>query len=225
MRTGIKTVPILLFAYLIASASSVAHAQNPNPQTPNNAETICEEVKYGTPGLYGLCIAFWAGQDCEWDATDPFENCTPGSRKILEKYRARMQPGDPDMPGVGSDCPCWSEGVLAGLPYSDELVSCWWPEETPEGYGLAEFKWRSDIDPNPYGWFTVRWGIFAFWHPELETTCHLHSWCWDRPGCDEFTFEETHVVIEVSWEEYQACREDVIQTAIDWFPICDAFNP
>ena len=103
----------LVYLMAIMFVGSVAVAQNPNPEIPD-AKSICEEMKHGTPGLYGLCLAFWSGQDCtpDFTAEDPFEECTPASSSILEKYRAQAQPGDPDMPCIQNPCPCWSEEEL-----------------------------------------------------------------------------------------------------------------
>ena len=73
---------------------------------PPSVEDVCDEVKYGTPALYGLCIAFCEAQDCEPDFTldDPFGGCTPGSGRVLANYRKKMKDGDPDMPCLRAPC-------------------------------------------------------------------------------------------------------------------------
>ena len=100
-----KRVLVSVFGVLYLTLSGMAMSAN---------EGICDDLVGHTRGLFGLCIAFNQGQDCEVDfaAEDPFQNCTPGSEKVLERYRAMRQAGDPDMPGVQAPCPCWTEAEL-----------------------------------------------------------------------------------------------------------------
>jgi hypothetical protein len=62
----------------------------------------CDDLSDYTPGLYGLCVAYWATQE---------NGNSEASSKILEKYVARQSEanGDPDMPGL---CPCWTADEL-----------------------------------------------------------------------------------------------------------------
>lgn len=94
-----------------------ATAQTPDGETPAN-EDVCDGLIGATPGLYGLCVAFCEAQDCEPDFSldDPFENCNPSGQKILERYNARKQENEPDMPCLQTPCPCWnSDEVTATL--------------------------------------------------------------------------------------------------------------
>ena len=105
-------------------ACSTALAQAPGTGPPAN-EGVCDDLVNATPGLFGLCVAFWA-QDCQPDFTadNPFEGCKPGSLKILEVYEKKARAGDPPMPGIHTPCPCWTEAELAGLRFpavGDEL--------------------------------------------------------------------------------------------------------
>ncbi|MGY0616104.1 hypothetical protein [Vibrio sp. FJH11] len=89
-----------------------------NDETTPAEETICNELKYSTPGLYGLCVAYCEAQDGE-TTVDPenLSDLTPPSRKILEKYNSKMQEGDPAMPCVNyeSACPVWTFAQLADV--------------------------------------------------------------------------------------------------------------
>jgi hypothetical protein len=101
-------MPMGLTVALVALASSGAYAQN---------QGVCEVLHGTTKGLYGLCVAFCEAQDCtpiidETGALTFPKNCRPSSTKTLAKYRARQQPGDPDMPCIVGPCPCWTEDEI-----------------------------------------------------------------------------------------------------------------
>ena len=113
----------IAFACILSLFSSLASAQTPDGLTPA-AEDDCDIVKGGTPGLYGLCVAYCDAQDNDLpiDTSDPNNQPTPASSRILEKYRGRMTASDPDMPCLNSPCPCWENndvntvGSLGGEP-------------------------------------------------------------------------------------------------------------
>ena len=52
-------IPLMAIALLSVSA----HAQTPDGLAPVN-EGVCDDLIGGTPGLYGLCVAFCEAQDC-----------------------------------------------------------------------------------------------------------------------------------------------------------------
>lgn len=81
-------------------------AQTPDGDTPAE-ETVCDQLIGGTPGLYGLCVAYCEAQDHS-DAL-PGE---PPAWKILDVYNKRRKAGDPEMPCLQAPCPCWSEDDL-----------------------------------------------------------------------------------------------------------------
>jgi hypothetical protein len=120
----------LLTIGVVLSCATV-YAQTPDGETPPS-EGVCNDLMYATPGLYGLCVAFCEAQDCEPDFSlaNPFESCKPASRKILENYRKKMQPGDPDMPCLRGPCPCWSAAEvpdylqIIGSGYREEWRDC-----------------------------------------------------------------------------------------------------
>jgi hypothetical protein len=102
----------------------------PDGSTPAE-EATCDDLKHGTPGLYGLCIAFCEAHDCVITVTDDgeldFSQCKKNDGKILAKYRAKMRDGDPDMPCLPATqaneapenaCPCWSMEQLLNFPYA-----------------------------------------------------------------------------------------------------------
>lgn len=84
-------------------------ALTPDGETPAN-EGVCNVLQGGTPGLYGLCVAYCEAQDLDLVG----DKETPNA-KILANYRKKMQAGDPDMPCVQVPCPCWSAEQLANV--------------------------------------------------------------------------------------------------------------
>jgi hypothetical protein len=93
-------------------AFGIAVTQTPDGETPAN-EGVCDELQGGTPGLYGLCVAFCEAQDCE----NPFEECSPGSHRVLDKYNQKKNAGDPDMPCIlPTECPCFTQAELEAFP-------------------------------------------------------------------------------------------------------------
>ena len=74
--------------------------------------TVCDPLKYGTPGLFGLCAAICVLEDCnpDFNQPDPFADCRPVSKRLYKIYEAIRQPGDMDLPCVtpGSTCSCYA---------------------------------------------------------------------------------------------------------------------
>jgi hypothetical protein len=86
----------------------------------------CEQLKDPSisPGLYGLCIAYWNADS---------ENAR---ERILGNYEKKATgPLDPAMPGLNNNgpvCPCWLNGEL-------DLAGTSFACEVSEGYTHAEF--------------------------------------------------------------------------------------
>lgn len=97
-------------AFVLAlSTLGGANAMTPDGETPAN-EGVCDSLQGGTPGLYGLCVAYCEAQDL--DIVGDKE--TPNN-KILANYRKKMQVGDPDMPCIQTPCPCWTQAELDAI--------------------------------------------------------------------------------------------------------------
>lgn len=86
-------VSFLSFALLLSlsSVTSSVFAKTPDGVTPAQEE-VCDIVKGGTPGLYGLCVAY-----CEAQDLDAFPKKKENTR-LLDNYNKKMRDGDPEMP-------------------------------------------------------------------------------------------------------------------------------
>ncbi len=95
-------------------ASGPGLAQAPDGETPAE-EMVCDQLKGGTPGLYGLCVAYCEAQDFEEMLQQAKAGGNPGG-KILDRYRAKMTASDPDMPCIvsASTCPGFDIDVCTG---------------------------------------------------------------------------------------------------------------
>jgi hypothetical protein len=114
-----------------------AMAETPNGQTPAE-ESVCDVLQSGTPGLYGLCIAYCEAQDLNHYHFDDLENSKKYAphRRILENYRKKMQPGDMDMPCLATPCPCWDEDELLNVNQSNINFSASCSAVPPPQYAI-----------------------------------------------------------------------------------------
>lgn len=106
----IKTLQAALASLvLFGGVTSTSIASTPDGETPAN-EGVCDVLQGGSPGLYGLCVAYCEAQDLDLVG----DKKTPNNR-ILANYRKKMKAGDPDMPCLQVPCPCWSADQLANV--------------------------------------------------------------------------------------------------------------
>jgi len=113
-REWLWVASVVLFTAFFGFAS----AQTPDSETPAN-EGICDDLQSSTPGLYGLCVAYCEAQDCapDFSLENPWDNCRPGSQKVLDRYNAKKTAADPDMPClVAGACPCFTQEELESFP-------------------------------------------------------------------------------------------------------------
>jgi hypothetical protein len=116
---GVLALPavglVLSLGMLVPGGS--ATASTPDGETPAN-EGVCDPLHGGTPGLYGLCVAY-----CEAQDLDSFDK-EPPRTKILENYDKKKQAGDPDMPCIQVPCPCWSDEEIASITADGMVAAC-----------------------------------------------------------------------------------------------------
>ena len=78
----------------------------------------CEDVRYATPGLYGLCIAYCEALDCD-DESFRAASCRPPRESVLKNYNKKKEVTDPEMPCIAdlgdAECPCFTADDLAHL--------------------------------------------------------------------------------------------------------------
>lgn len=191
-----KWMKMLIVLTMLAGSAGIALAGD---GAPPSVEEVCDVVKYGAPGLFGLCIAFCEAQDCEPDpfADDPFENCQPGSERVLANYRRKMEPGDPEMPCLKDPCPCWTQDEIDSLRYPQlgDATRCW--TATQKG----DF-WR--ISDPEFGYSTsVR---------VTSHTCSMFNWCSDSRQGECFPYKLT---AKLSADEHAICLAQLRQAGAD----------
>jgi len=131
-------------------------------------ESVCDDLMFATPGLYGLCIAYCEAIECDVDAENA-QQCENARTQILRNYNRKKQPWDPDMPCLPSvDCFCFTqqevEALLGGLLPGNGRITCW--EEDP---GASDSYWgaaAARVD-----------------HPRLETSFFV-AFDNDGGGCE-----------------------------------------
>jgi hypothetical protein len=211
----------------------------PDGSTPAEEDT-CDGLKYGTPGLYGLCIAFCEAHDCIPTFNEAGEldlsSCKKNDRKILDKYRSKMVDGDSDMPCLPATqanedpltaCPCWSRDQLSKFPYSlygsniegSELMcdlGATWQIATRGGEPC-----EMDVD---YVGETLALsdGTTVFVDLQLygsgcgDANCQGFFGCNPEDGCPDW-FTTSDVYVNLTEEEYLNCRDQIQQLQ----PYCD----
>lgn len=154
MNLVIKVFSFCTIFLFLAGGS--APAKTPDGSTPAE-ETVCDELRDATSGLYGLCVAFCEAQDCEvdWSSDDPFGNCSTSARNLYDNYERKRRSGDPEMPcavqpvvttgGGGGGCPCFSSADLSSAlsnPYGLCLIDFGLTSTTMIGDEMASASTR-----------------------------------------------------------------------------------
>ncbi len=175
-----------------------------NDETTPAEETICNELKYATPGLYGLCVAYCEAQDGE--TTVDLENLsdlTPPSRKILEKYNSKMQEGDPAMPCVNyeSACPVWTFAQLADVGTHGGDVF----ERVNQTFDSAGELIVGIYEDREYE--AGSGSVFAIVYHDVNRDYYGGSYYHNYP-LDPL--ENTHIVMFLTEPEYEACKDELL---------------
>jgi hypothetical protein len=214
---------------------------NPPGGTPDGEtpafEPTCDDLKHGTPGLYGLCVAFCEAHDCEITITDngdlDFSQCKKNDGKILAKYRSKMRDGDPDMPCLPATqaneepenaCPCWSLEQLSNFPYglfapnfADSAVECAsfeeWDHAEDCNFGInyvSETVWLTD------GFAAIDFGAFGGDGCGMNS-CFAAFDCIVDGGasCDGWMPVDDLAIDDISYDEYLNCQAQLQQLQYD----------
>lgn len=109
----------LVFSALVGmmALTGAVSATTPDGETPAN-EGVCDVLKGGTAGLYGLCVAY-----CEAQDLDSFDKGPPNT-KILANYNKKKLATDPEMPCLQVPCPCWSDAEFASISADGMAAAC-----------------------------------------------------------------------------------------------------
>jgi hypothetical protein len=111
---------------LLLSSTVTAQGKTRDGLTPAQ-DGVCDELRGGPPGLYGLCVSFCEAQDCDqdWNPEDPIIGC----KAIYDNYNRKKKAIDPELPCLdktaAAECPCFSPdecGEVMVSPYQLCLV-------------------------------------------------------------------------------------------------------
>lgn len=187
-------------ALLLGVPFQSVFAQASGGDTPAN-EGVCDDLHGGTPGLYGLCVAFCEAQDCEpdFDAEDPFEECTFGAQRVLDNYNKKKKDGDPDMPCIQqAECSCWTSEMLANVnpKHPGEDLAC---SDGPSEVGFL----AQDPQVQPT-WATVELGGESGGQP----------FCFFRDTCADDNCNNAVVFLPVTPDGRQACEAQARAEAV-----------
>ena len=206
-----------IIAVLAILLSGALYAQTPDGETPENEE-VCDELKYSTPGLYGLCIAYCEAQDS--DTRDD------AKASLLKNYNRKMVEGvDPPMPCLvsppESSCPCFTYQEVAAIAETQSLSSAFFCFNGPEGGHVLYQAIQSTVGI-PWDPFEERdahtyesnWG-------EGYLGCDYRDYSWDGEAATEILSEW---FVEVNAENrilYQACVDIMDAVFADYSLNCD----
>ena len=201
---------LLSLIFVILTSAALAQAGDGVPP-PN--EGVCDELIGGTPGLYGLCVAFSEAQDCEPDfsSDDPYENCSPSDPKLLELYDKKKTETDPTMPGVAYDCPCWTDAEVNSLRYPsdspEERAQCADdidPRSVHHYTGLIIYS--GILVPNSYG-YTYHFNLDAYERDNGGHSCYMRDTCHDGNCLNIIRY------LEISEQEFHTCTNQILDAA------------
>lgn len=192
----LKLHSIISILITLVSLSAFNFANANDDETPA-VEEICDVLIGGTPGLYGLCVAYCEAQDGEVDLTseEAIMDLSTPSRKILANYDRKIREGDPKMPCVNyqTTCPGWSQTELEDLG-THGLTALDYENETTQRFFDLEEDRRADD--------TVRAMIFT--SAEKFYTSYFH-----RTSSDVSNNTSGVRNLEVTQEEFEACKQEL----------------
>jgi len=130
--------------------TGILYAQTPDGITPAN-EDVCDPLKGGTPGLYGLCVAYCEAQD--FDRVGLLNN---GNSKIrlLQNYNKKKTEADPTMPClIPTGCPCFGLEDAEYFAAHPSFYACydysnlWWYDAAWVTKELDIISYPGEISP------------------------------------------------------------------------------
>lgn len=116
------TIAVATVAACFTFLTTPAPAGTPD-SIPPAKEGSCDSLRGGTPGLYGLCVAYCEAQDLNEVFQAMKAGGNPG-QKILANYRKKMGEGDPDMPCIvksATECPCFNINLCPSNDFTCQL--------------------------------------------------------------------------------------------------------
>lgn len=198
---------VIIATCVLALSATTASADRVPGYTP--ADGVCGELQGATPGLYGLCNAFCEAHDAGVelsDTDDPFDFLSVPNSRILRNYEKKMQSHDPYMPCIMtvSSCPLWTpeELNLIGthgwrIKRDTEVIESNGDElfEDREQNSRIVYHFARVEKRNWKGSFLIQ-GVYAY----VDRIAGI---------------PDTIVTMELTEEEYDACKTQLINHATE----------
>lgn len=214
---GTSSTKLAIGLALALLPAIVAEAQTSDGVVPAQ-ESACDVLVGGTPALYGLCIAYCTAQDLDTvDFTDPDSWKSAPSRAILDNYRSRMQPGDPDMPCLRTGCPCWTEQELdEAYPTTLSSFQCATDDGTMTNVSDGTI-FNSPVDDS----FEQRCQPYAYGYPIAWAAEFLED---DIRSCrlDHVDDDDLGVFFLITPSEFEVCKTSLRDHAASLGAECNA---
>ncbi len=190
-----KLVQWFLAAFLLVFAGSLFGG---NPPKMNSAHSgICDTLKGGTPGLFGLCVAY-----CEANDKDTF-----GKTKVLRNYNHKRVKGvDPEMPCIKQvECPCFTfdqvSAIADRVPEADTSWCINGPNPSSYTYQDLQVLIGEPPDDPWQEWEARTWDSIG----SEEVGCEYRDVSWDGESSEETLVEWTASANDQSREFLQQC--------------------
>jgi len=191
-------------------------------------EGVCDVLIGGSPGLYGLCVAYCEAQDLDGlDMNDPTtHNKNVPNAKILANYNNKKKEGDPDMPCIKPVCPCWDQAeidqIFTRMGTTVDYDGC--SDTTRDSYyeaqSILENGRGDDI-------FFQNFAVATNYYPDghysnLGTQCayfdleYIYS-------AGEYT-SNIYRTFKITPEEYAGCKQQIVDRAAAANVTCQVIN-
>ena len=202
---------LLSFVAVAIIMSPSALAQTPDGETPAS-ESVCDVLLKGTPGLFGLCVAYCEAQDADITVFSRDILNRASHQRLLDNYNKKKREGDPDMPCLRMACPCWNADDIDAIE-SGKGASCFYSQS---GEGNAEYQFSPPEKGPPCSGIAV-----------LKTGGKEGNSCFYRNNVPDPNDPEnciagmTSTVLDLTSEEVAACNQAIADGAATNGVQCD----
>ena len=218
----LSTLITLSVTCLIMTSSMNVSAKG-KPETPANTQAtakkqVCDVVKGGTPGLYGLCVSYCVAQDLphELPTAESIAALTPPARSILTNYNNKKKDTDPampclaaasepkDEPVVVNNCLAWTNAELASIGATAGSTTY---NDKGTGYFLYDAEKATAINPDRQAFLYAAVNYSTLNNQYIGTFKHSIK-------TDGALTLNVNRVTDLTFAEYEACKQAIVDHVI-----------